>query len=147
MTLNPDLFTVLLVEDEAADAYLIRLAFEESHVLVNLQHVQDGVEAFEYLEQQGRFQDAPPPDLILLDLNMPRMDGRAFLARQKADPRFRRIPVVVLTTSDAESDIVASYDLGAAGFIVKPLDIDDFLLKVKGLEDYWVTLVRRPKGN
>ena len=137
-------FRVLLVEDEPADAHLVRLAFEESRVLVDLQQVGDGVEALEYLQQQGPYSQVQRPDLILLDLNMPRMNGRKFLEKIKSLDDLKRIPVVVLTTSEAESDILASYDLGASGFIVKPVNMDDFIEQVQQLEDYWFTLVKRP---
>ena len=144
MSQTGDLFRVLLVEDEPADAHLVRMAFEEGRVLVDLQHVRDGVEALDYLQRQGPFSEAVRPDLILLDLNMPRMDGRRFLEKIKTLGDLKRIPVVVLTTSEAETDILSSYDLGAAGFIVKPVNIDDFIEQVQQLEDYWFTLVRRP---
>ncbi|MGC9457394.1 MAG: response regulator [Halothiobacillaceae bacterium] len=144
MTLNDPVFSVLLVEDEPADAHLIRMAFEESRLLVRLAHAEDGVDALDYLNRRAGHEDADRPDLILLDLNMPRMDGRGFLKAVKKDPNLRSIPVVVLTTSQAESDVFDSYDLGAAGFIVKPLDVNDFIEQVRTLGDYWVTLVRRP---
>lgn len=135
---------VLLVEDEPADAHLVRLAFEEGRVLVDLHHVGDGVEAFAYLRREGTHHDAPAPDLILLDLNMPRMDGRQFLKNIKADPDLHSVPVVVLTTSDAERDLLDSYDNFAAGFIVKPVEIDAFIRVVRGLSDYWIKIVRLP---
>ncbi|WP_404419369.1 response regulator [Marinospirillum sp.] len=141
---KPDIFKVLLVEDEPADAHLVKMSFEEGRVLVDLQHVQDGVEALEYLNREGDFAQAPRPDLILLDLNMPRMNGRQFLEKIKKQESLKRIPVVVLTTSEAEIDIVSSYDLGASGFIVKPVNIDDFIQQVQQLENYWFTLVKRP---
>lgn len=141
---SDSLFRVLLVEDEPADAHLIRLAFEENKVLVNLRHVHDGVEAFNFLRREAGYVDEVQPDLILLDLNMPRMGGRQFLEKVKQDEALRHIPVVVLTTSDSESDILTSYNLGAAGYIVKPVDIDDFIRQVQTLEDYWITLVRKP---
>lgn len=144
MTDPNKLFTVLLAEDEPADAYLVRLAFEEGRILVDLHHVPDGVEALAFLQGDPPYQEAPRPDLILLDLNMPRMDGRRFLEKVKEAPGLRSIPVVILTTSDAESDIEASYDRGAAGFIVKPVEVDQFVAAVRGLQDYWITLVRRP---
>ena len=143
MTANPS-FNVLLVEDEPADAHLVRLAFEEGRLLACLHHVGDGVEAFTFLQREGMHADAPAPDVILLDLNMPRMDGREFLRRIKADPVLHGIPVVVLTTSDAESDLAAVYNLGAAGYIVKPLDVDEFIAKVRGTGEYWITMVRLP---
>jgi CheY-like chemotaxis protein len=142
---SDSLFRVLLVEDEPADAHLIRLAFEENKVIVNLRHVHDGVEAFSFLRREASYADEAQPDLILLDLNMPRMSGRQFLEKVKQDEALRHIPVVVLTTSDSESDILASYNLGAAGYIVKPVDIDDFIRQVQTLEDYWVALVRKPQ--
>ena len=135
---------VLLVEDEPADAHLVRLAFEEGRVLEDLHHVADGVEAFAYLRKEGNHYTAPAPDLILLDLNMPRMDGRQFLKNIKADPDLHGVPVVVLTTSDAERDLLDSYDNFAAGFIVKPVEIDAFIKVVRGLSDYWIKIVRLP---
>ncbi len=135
---------VLLVEDEVADAHLVRMAFQEGGLPIDLHHVTDGVEALSYLEGRSPYQGKPRPDLILLDLNMPRMDGRAFLAKVKASQDLRRIPVVVLTTSDAESDIVASYDCGAAGFVVKPIDLDEFVARLHELEKYWSDVVRIP---
>ena len=137
-------FVVLLVEDEPADVHLTRLAFKEGRLLVDVHDVPDGVEALAFLQREGQYQEAPRPDLILLDLNMPRMNGKAFLQRFRALEGLRRIPVVILTTSEAESDIVESYDLGAAGFIVKPVDIDQFIASIQSLEAYWLTLVRRP---
>jgi CheY-like chemotaxis protein len=137
--------TVLLLEDEPADAHLMRLAFAEGQVVVDLHHVSDGIEAFAFLRQQGHYAQRPKPDLILLDLNMPRMDGRQFLLNIKADVALRRIPVVVLTTSAAEHDMVESYDHFAAGFIVKPVDVDDFIRTVRGIGDYWSHIVRLPE--
>lgn len=142
---SDSLFRVLLVEDEPADAHLIRLAFEENKVIVNLRHVLDGVEAFSFLRCEAGYVNEAKPDLILLDLNMPRMGGRQFLEKIKQDEALRHIPVVVLTTSDSESDILTSYNLGAAGYIVKPVDVDEFIRQVQTLEDYWVALVRKPK--
>lgn len=140
-------FVILLVEDEPADAYLMRVALKENRIITDLRHVVDGVEAFEFLYRQGeRYQDAPRPDLILLDLNMPRMNGQEFLTEVKKHDRFNSIPVVVLTTSDIERDVVASYRLGAAGYIVKPVDIAQLTDIARKLEDYWCTLVRVPKS-
>ena len=136
--------TVLLVEDEPADAHLVRLAFEEGHVLADLHHVRDGVEAIAFLRREGDYAHAPTPELILLDLNMPRMDGRQFLRKIKDDPTLHTLPVVVLTTSDAERDMLDSYDHFAAGYIVKPVDVDDFIKVVRGIGDYWINLVRLP---
>jgi CheY-like chemotaxis protein len=135
---------VLLVEDEPADAHLVRLAFEEGQVMIDLHHVSDGVEAFAFLRHEGDYANAPTPDLILLDLNMPRMDGRQFLQKVKLDGALHSLPVVVLTTSDAERDMLDSYDHFAAGYIVKPVDVDDFIRIVRGISDYWVNIVRLP---
>ena len=136
-------FVVLLVEDDPADAHLTRAAFRMGRFLIDLRHVFDGVEAFDYLRRRGdAFADAPRPDLILLDLNMPRMDGREFLAEIKTDPDLCRIPVVVLTTSDVERDIAASYRLSAAGYVVKPVDMEQFCAVVGRLQDYWFSIVR-----
>ena len=140
------LFTILLAEDEAADAHLVRTALSENHILTDLRHVLDGREALEYLRHQGpRFADAPRPDLILLDLNMPRMDGRECLLALKRDPDLADIPVVVLTTSEVERDVLASYTLGAAGFITKPVDVSQFITAIRDLGVYWFDLVRLPK--
>ncbi|WP_448191451.1 response regulator [Azospirillum sp. sgz301742] len=138
-------FTILLAEDDPADAFLVKEAFNENRIAVDLHRVSDGVEAFEFLRRQSeQFRNAPTPDLILLDLNMPRMDGREFLAAIKKDDALCGIPVVVLTTSDVERDAVASYRLGAAGYVVKPMDMDQFFAEIRRLEDYWFSLVRLP---
>jgi CheY-like chemotaxis protein len=136
-------FVVLLIEDEPADVHLTKMAFNESKVLVDVHDVGDGLEALAFLKKEKPYADAPKPDLILLDLNMPRMDGREFLKHFKGLDSINRIPVVILTTSEAETDVVASYDLGASGFIVKPIDIEQFIGAIQTLEDYWLTLVRR----
>ena len=138
------LLRILLVEDEPADAHLIRLAFEANALPVDLAHVRDGIDALCYLRQEGSYAQASAPDLILLDLNMPRMDGKTLLKALKADHQLRSIPVVVLTTSEAESDIVASYALCAAGFMVKPLEVDDFIRQIGMLEHYWHEIMRLP---
>jgi len=138
---------VLLVEDELADAHLVKTAFLENHILADLQHVDDGRAALEYLRREGaRFANAPRPDLILLDLNMPRMDGRKVLAAVKQDPQLCNIPVVILTTSDVERDVVASYNLGAAGYITKPMDMIQFIAVIRDLGNYWFALVRLPEN-
>ncbi len=139
--------TVLLVEDEPADAHLVRLAFKEGQVLVDLHHVQDGVEAFAFLLREKDYAKVPRPDLILLDLNMPRMDGRQFLKKIKSDNALQDIPVVVMTTSDAETDMLECYRSSAAGFIVKPVDIDEFIRTMRGLGDYWIKIVSLPHAH
>jgi CheY-like chemotaxis protein len=144
---NPNSFDILLVEDEPADANLVRSALRENKVLCNMHHVQDGVEALAFLRREGQYRDAPHPDLILLDLNMPRMNGREFLAAVKADEELKTIPVVVLTTSDVERDVVASYRLGAAGYITKPVDMEQFIDAIRQLDNYWFVVARLPKKN
>jgi CheY-like chemotaxis protein len=146
MKTPPQPFVILLAEDEPADAHLVKVAIDENRILADLHIVADGREAFEFLRRQGaRFAAAPRPNLILLDLNMPRMDGREFLAAIKQDHALRDIPVVVLTTSDVERDIVASYHLGAAGYVTKPVDINQFMAAIRQLGEYWFALVRLPK--
>lgn len=141
---SPVPFVVLLVEDEPADAHLVRLALRENRLLVDLHVACDGVEALRFLRGQEPYAGSPRPDLILLDLNMPRMDGREFLAAIKDDPAFSDIPVVVLTTSDVERDVVSSYQLCAASYITKPVDMEQFSAAIRGLGDYWFALVRLP---
>jgi chemotaxis family two-component system response regulator Rcp1 len=113
-------------------------------VLNRMNVAADGVEAMAFLRREGKYADAPRPDLILLDLNMPRKDGREVLAEIKDDPDLRRIPVVILTTSTAERDIMESYNLHANCYIAKPVDLDQFLDVVKSIEDFWLTIVRLP---
>jgi CheY-like chemotaxis protein len=138
----------LLVEDEPADAHLVKVALRENRLLVDLHTACDGVEALQFLRHQDRYAQAdaaaPRPDLILLDLNMPRMNGREFISVIKADPALADIPVVVLTTSDVERDVIASYQLRAAGYITKPVDIEQFSKAIRCLGDYWFSLVRLP---
>jgi len=144
---GPQPITILMAEDDADDRLLAKDAFQESHVANNLHFVKDGVELLEYLHRQGEYTDladAPIPDLILLDLNMPRKDGREALQEIKADPHLRRIPVVVLTTSKAEEDILRSYNIGAASFITKPVTFEALVEIVKGLGEYWVQIVKLP---
>ena len=137
-------FDLLLVEDEPADFHLLRAALREGRVLCNLHHVVNGVEALAFLRRQGRFESVPTPDLVLLDLNMPCMNGKEFLAEVKADAALKQIPVVVLTTSEAERDVAASYRLGASGYITKPVDMDQFIEAIRQLGNYWFSLTRLP---
>jgi CheY-like chemotaxis protein len=139
-------FDILLVEDEPSDAHLVKMAIRENKILCRLHHVIDGVEALAFLRHQGdQNTDSPRPDLILLDLNMPRMNGREFLAAIKADDALATIPVVVLTTSDVERDVIASYKMGAASYITKPVDMEQFIDAIRQLDRYWFTLTRLPK--
>jgi CheY-like chemotaxis protein len=135
---------VLLLEDETADAYLVKIALERNKILARLHHVLDGREGLAFLQQKGNYSHVPRPDLILLDLNMPRMNGYEFLAVVKSDERFKSIPVVVLTTSDVESDVLAAYQLGAASYITKPVGIEQFIAVINKLSDYWIKVVRLP---
>lgn len=135
---------ILLVEDNPGDARLTMEALKEGKFNNTLIHVRDGVEALDYLRREGAFKGAVRPDLILLDLNMPRKDGRETLAEIKADPDLRRIPVVILTTSKAEEDIFRSYDLHANCFITKPVKLAQFFDVVKNVEDFWMSIVKLP---
>ena len=135
---------ILLVEDNPGDARLTIEAMREAKVRNRLHVVEDGVEAMEYLRRQGRFIDALRPDLILLDLNLPRKDGSEVLAEVKSDPDLKRIPVVVLTTSRNEEDVLRAYDLHANCFITKPIDLDQFMKVVKSIVDFWLTIVKLP---
>jgi CheY-like chemotaxis protein len=140
----PDPIEVLLAEDNPGDVRLTEKAFEQGSVLNDLHVVEDGVEAMKFLRNEGEYADSPRPDLILLDLNMPRKDGKEVLADVKSDPELRRIPVVILTSSEAEEDIVRSYDLHANAYLTKPVDFDGFLDVVERVEDFWLTVVKHP---
>jgi CheY-like chemotaxis protein len=135
---------ILLVEDSAADVRLTREAFDDGKVLNNLNVVGDGVEAMAYLRHEGKYADATRPDLVLLDLNMPRKDGREVLAEVKADPDLKRIPVVILTVSKAEEDVLKSYNLHANCYISKPVNLAQFLKVVASIESFWLTIVELP---
>ena len=135
---------ILLVEDNPGDVRLTVEALKEAKVKNNLHVASDGVEALLFLRREGRFAEAPQPDLILLDLNLPKKDGREVLAEIKADSDLRRIPVVVLTTSKADEDIIRTYDLHANCYITKPVDLDQFISVVKSIEDFWLTIVKLP---
>lgn len=138
------LVEILLVEDNPGDARLAREALKDAKVRNNLHWVNDGVEAMALLRRQGKYADSPRPDVILLDLNLPKKDGREVLAEIKADDDLRRIPVVVLTISDAEEDVIKTYNLHANCYIRKPLDLDQFIGVVKAIEDFWLTIVKLP---
>jgi chemotaxis family two-component system response regulator Rcp1 len=135
---------ILMAEDNPGDVRLTMEALRDAKVLNRMSVAVDGVETMAFLRRQGEYANAPRPDLVLLDLNMPRKDGREVLAEVKADPDLRRIPVVVLTTSTAEKDIMESYDLHANCYIAKPVDLDQFLDVVKSIEDFWLTIVKLP---
>ena len=136
---------ILLVEDNPGDTRLVLEAMREAKLDNYIHVVEDGVEAMQFLRHEGRFGDAPRPDLVLLDLNLPKKDGRAVLAEVKADPVLRRIPVVVLTTSQAEEDVLRAYDLHANCYITKPVDMEQFMKVVAQIDDFWVRVVTLPK--
>jgi CheY-like chemotaxis protein len=139
-----DMIEVLLVEDDPGDVLMTEEAFAEYKVANRLTVVSDGESAMSYLHKQGQYADAPTPDLVLLDLNLPRMDGREVLAELKEDPELRRIPVVVLTTSEAEEDILRSYNLHANAYVTKPVDFERFISVVRKIDDFFVSVVRLP---
>jgi two-component system, chemotaxis family, response regulator Rcp1 len=135
---------ILLVEDNPGDVRLTMEALKEAKLLNIINHVSDGVEALAYLRQEGKYANATRPDLVLLDLNLPKKDGREVLQAVKSDPNLRRIPVVILTTSRAEQDILKAYNLHANCYITKPVDLDQFIKVAKSIDDFWFTMVRLP---
>lgn len=135
---------VLLVEDDPGDVELTREAMADSKIMANLHLAENGVRALEFLRRRGEFASAPRPDLILLDLNMPKMDGRTLLAELKTDKDLKLISVVVLTTSKAEEDIIKSYGLGANCYVTKPVGLAEFTTVVTSIEDFWFTVVKLP---
>ena len=135
---------ILLIEDNLGDVRLTMEALKEGKVSNNLSVVKDGVEAIAFLRQEDKYADAPQPNLILLDLNLPRKDGREVLAEIKQDPDLKRIPVVILTTSQAEQDILKTYDLYANCYITKPVDLEQFITVVSSIETFWLSIVKLP---
>lgn len=135
---------ILLVEDNPGDVRLTREALKEGKVLNKLNVVKDGVEAMEFLRKRGKFTIESRPDLILLDLNLPKKDGREVLAEVKGDPNLKRIPVVILTTSKSEQDIIKTYDLHANCYITKPVDLNQFMNVIQSIEEFWLTIVNLP---
>ncbi len=136
--------TILLIEDNPGDVRLTQEAFKEGRKNVNLDVVMDGVEAINYLYKKGEYQDKKSPDLILLDLNLPKMDGREVLEKVKNDDNLRRIPIIVLTTSDADQDILKSYNLHVNCYLNKPVDFDKFFDIIQKIEDFWLTTAILP---
>lgn len=136
---------VLLVEDSPGDVRLTREALNDANVLVTLHVASDGVEAMAFLRQEGKYADAVRPDLILLDLNLPKMDGREVLAQVKGDVRLKAIPTVILTTSEAEADIAASYQLQANCFLTKPVQFEAFDALVRSFRDFWIDKAKLPR--
>jgi CheY-like chemotaxis protein len=147
MSSDARLVTILMADDDPDDRLLAAEAMRESRVANDLRFVEDGEQLLDYLRRRGRWVDpetSPRPGVVLLDLNMPRMDGREALAAIKADPELRRIPIVVLTTSRAEADVLASYDLGASSFIAKPVTFDGLVDAMRVLGRYWIEIVELP---
>lgn len=135
---------ILLVEDNHGDVRLTVEALKDAKVHNKLSVTEDGVEALAFLRREGGYADAPHPDLVLLDLNLPKKDGREVLAEIKADENLKRIPVVILTTSQAEEDVLRTYDLHANCYITKPVDLDQFIKVIKSIEEFWLTIVKLP---
>jgi CheY-like chemotaxis protein len=135
---------VLLVEDDEGDVLMTREALDEGKVFNRLNVVGDGVEAIAYLRREKPYADVTRPDLVLLDLNLPKRDGRQVLEEVKADPDLRRIPIVVLTTSEAEEDVLRSYDLHANAYVTKPVDFDRFVEVIRQIDDFFISVVRLP---
>ena len=144
MESNTRSIEILLVEDNPGDARLTLEAMREAKLRNRMHVVEDGVEAMAFLRRQGRFGEAPRPDLILLDLNLPKKDGREVLAEVKSDPDLKRIPVVVLTTSRAEEDVLRAYDLHANCYVTKPVDLAQFMKIVAQIDEFWVKVVTLP---
>jgi len=137
---------ILLVEDNPGDVRLTKEALKDAKVINNLHVAGDGIEALDFLKRQGKYPGAIRPDLILLDLNLPRKDGREVLGEIKADPGLRQIPVVILTTSKAEEDILRTYDLHANCYITKPVDLEKFIEVISAIEDFWLSIVKLPRN-
>ena len=135
---------VLLVEDDPGDVLMTREAFKDNKLANRLLVVPDGIDAMAFLRKEDQYAGSPTPDLVLLDLNLPRMDGREVLAAMKSDPELRRIPVVVLTTSEAEEDVLRSYSLHANAYVTKPVDFHRFIEVVRQIDDFFVSVVRLP---
>ncbi len=144
---NTEIMHVLLVEDNPGDIRLTQEAFKEGTVPEELHVVKDGVEALEFLRKQGKYALSPTPDIILLDLNLPRKDGREVLAEVKTDEVLRFIPIIVLTTSDSEQDITKAYSLYANCFITKPVDLDQFIFIIRQIEIFWFQVIKLPTIN
>ena len=142
---NNRLIEVLLVEDSAGDVRLTREAFKDAKVLINLHVASDGTEAMAFLKREGKYANAPRPDLILLDLNLPKKDGREVLKEIKESPVLGSIPVVILTTSASEADVLKSYQLHANCYITKPVNLSGFLEVVKSIDSFWLTVVKLPR--
>jgi len=144
LNVSVEAIDILLVDDDQGDVLLTQKALKKGKLFNSLNVAKDGVEALEYLRQEGQFKDATRPDLILLDLNMPRMNGKEMLTEIKNDPNLKSIPVVVLTTSNADKDVIQGYDLQASCYVQKPLDLEQFTNVVQSLEEFWLCVVKLP---
>jgi CheY-like chemotaxis protein len=146
MSIDPEArpIEILLVEDDDGDVLLTTEALEASKITNNMHVARNGEEALKFLRQEGPYSDAPRPDIVLLDLNLPRVDGREVLSQVKSDEDLRRIPIIVLTTSEAEEDIVRSYDLHANAYVTKPVDFNRFLQVIQSIDEFFVTVVKLP---
>jgi CheY-like chemotaxis protein len=142
--INQSPVDILIVEDNKGDARLIKEVFNDNKLFNSLYFVTDGVEALDFLYNRGKYQEAPRPDLIILDLNLPRKDGREVLAEIKADDILKHIPVVIMTISQAEEDILKSYNLHANCYVTKPIDLNQFIKVVKSIENFWFSVVKLP---
>ncbi|MDP1793294.1 MAG: response regulator [Acidimicrobiales bacterium] len=140
----PEPIEVLLVEDDPGDVLMTQEAFADYKIANRLSVVTNGEDAISYMRKQGRYADAVTPDLVLLDLNLPRRNGREVLREIKQDPELRHVPVVILTTSEAEEDVLASYQLHANAYVRKPVDFDQFVAAVRAIDDFFITVVRLP---
>jgi chemotaxis family two-component system response regulator Rcp1 len=138
-------FEILLVEDSPGDVRLTREALKDAKMHINLHVASDGIEAMAFMNREGEFADVPRPDLILLDLNLPRKDGRQVLEEIKANPALMTIPIVILTTSASEEDVLRSYRLHANCYISKPVDLDGFLKVIKSIDNFWLSIVKLPQ--
>ncbi len=137
---------ILIVDDNRADIRLVQEVLKKGKMMVNLNYVLDGMEAMDYLRKNDKYKDTNRPDLILLDLNMPRKDGREVLEEVKADEDLRSIPIIVMTISKAEEDILRSYNLHANAYIIKPIELNQFINTVRSIEDFWLTIVKLPSN-
>ncbi len=135
---------ILLVEDNEGDIRLTIEAFKEAKIRNQIKVVRDGEEALDYLRKQGKYADAPSPDIILLDINLPKIDGKEVLSTMKNDPLLKTIPVIMLTTSSAESDVQESYENHANCYVIKPVDLNKFMEVIRSIEDYWISIVKLP---
>jgi two-component system response regulator len=145
MTTNLQLIEVLLVEDDPGDELMTREAFEDNKIANRLHVAHDGEEALDFLHRRGEHENAPPIDLVLLDLNLPKYDGREVLQQIRADPGLTHMPVVILTTSSAEEDVVRSYKLHANAFVTKPVDVNQFIAAVRQIDEFFLTVARLPR--